>query len=874
MPEQFQRIRDWLAAGAESSDAPDVLSAHACCRRLVRAICNGRVDGRLGSADIVTLTAHVLRREQTKGEGRIPVLRVPAPGSSSGRVRWPELNDWTSASLGTRVEAGSLRLTPRRWEPTWLTNGTGDELSKPVFAEEYRRTYEEVSGDPFLRVIAQSRYRCDAQREAVRAVLSVPDGATLVVNLPTGAGKSICAYLPALMASDHGGVSIIVVPTTALALDQEKSVTPLISHPTAYVGGGTSSEEERRAGIRARIRDGSQRVVFSSPEGLLQGLRAAVYDAARRALIRFFVIDEAHMVDQWGDEFRSSFQELAGLRTDLQRHVPVKARAFTTLLLSATTTETVLDTLETLFAEPGPFDLISAAQLRPEPAYWTVPARDGEAQAIIVMDALAHLPRPLILYVTEPAEANLWSQRLRAAGYGRLDVISGQTPNEHRSRVIQRWRADDTDIIVATSAFGLGVDKADVRAVVHATLPENVDRFYQEVGRGGRDGGASLSLVVYTPRDIERAKRLNTKKIIGIERGQERWTRMFDGRADLGAERCRIPIDVQPSRRPGDIEMENDLNRAWNIRTLTLMSRARLISLDAEAPPALSTAATDDLTPLTPAETRRRHEQALEDFNRRRVIRLRHHGTVSTTVWRRNVEPVRQKTYQSDVRSHQLMLEFLRGFRCVGDILSDAYSVSPRTDGYDRRGIAVAAACGGCEYCRANRRERFADPLPTPYPSWPVAARVGEVLNGLRTADGGIAVFYDELPVHRLIQFVRWVIAQGVRVAVMPQVSLVELQSSLYEQGGSGEPVFTYALEGFRFIQSPPLPSLTYLPQHQKLSAMIQQSVDSNDATHPLRILLVPNSTRDSIGGSHRLLRHVLHCTTLNFNELSIRAGL
>ena len=101
------------------------------------------------------------------------------------------------------------------------------------------------------------------------------------------------------------------------------------------------------------------------------------------------------------------------------------------------------------------------------------------------------------------------------------------TPEGERSSLLDAWNGDEVDIVVATSAFGLGVDKPDVRAVIHATCPEDIDRYYQDVGRSGRDGFASFSLVVRTDRDLRDARNLAVPRFIGVERGLERWSAMF-----------------------------------------------------------------------------------------------------------------------------------------------------------------------------------------------------------------------------------------------------------------------------------------------------------------------------------------------------------
>src|SRR5262249_23315383 len=148
-----------------------------------------------------------------------------------------------------------------------------------------------------------------------------------------------------------------------------------------------------------------------------------------------------------------------------------------------------------------------------------------------------------------------------------------------------------------TSAFGLGVDKPDVRAVVHAALPEGVDRLYQEVGRGGRDGLPCLSLLVWTRGDWRTAKSLVSPTLISTERGRERWRAMFHADVPLpgSGERFRVRLTTLPSKRPRDIDMTNEEHRRWNLRTLLLMDRAGLVQLSWDQGPNRSDS--EDTTP-------------------------------------------------------------------------------------------------------------------------------------------------------------------------------------------------------------------------------------------------------------------------------------
>ncbi|MBK6781945.1 MAG: DEAD/DEAH box helicase [Gemmatimonadetes bacterium] len=189
---------------------------------------------------------------------------------------------------------------PAKWHPQWLPANAGQVILDPLLREDARRSFTEVDGDPFLSLVNLKRYRCEAQREAVRATLSVPEAATVVVNLPTGSGKSLCAQLPGLLKTMTPGLAVIVVPTVSLALDQERSLRPLLGHESAYVGGEDPGSREQNESIRRRILTGEQRIVFTSPEAALGSLHGALCSAAIAGMLRVIAIDEAHMVEQWG----------------------------------------------------------------------------------------------------------------------------------------------------------------------------------------------------------------------------------------------------------------------------------------------------------------------------------------------------------------------------------------------------------------------------------------------------------------------------------------------------------------------------------------------------------------------------------------------
>src|SRR5262245_57304709 len=159
-----------------------------------------------------------------------------------------------------------------------------------------------------------------------------------------------------------------------------------------------------------------------------------------------------------------------------------------TFLFSATMTAECRRLLRQLFSEREQTREFVCQRLRPEIRYYSRMLENLVDRERAVTEALWHLPRPAVLYVTERAEAEHFFNHFSQQGFRRIGCFHGDTPNATRRDLLKRWKANELDLIVATSAFGVGVDKSDIRAVVHACFPENLDRYYQEVGRGGRDG--------------------------------------------------------------------------------------------------------------------------------------------------------------------------------------------------------------------------------------------------------------------------------------------------------------------------------------------------------------------------------------------------
>lgn len=597
---------------------------------------------------------------------------------------------WEQVGLQASAAAAGIHVTPVAWRPGWLIQHDDHGVDAFATSEALLREFnaKDCEGDPFLRSVGRTSYRSRGQRAAVRAALSTPAGGTLVVALPTGEGKSMIFQLAQAVGFVGGryvegrGVTLVVVPTVALAVNHEQEAVKVcgLSKPLAFQGGS----DTQNGIIAERIAEGSQGLCFASPEAACGRLREPLRRAAEAGHLRALVVDEAHLVDQWGTGFRTEFQELSGLRRELVAAAAAPGQRMRTLLLSATLTDSSLETLRALFGTDGDFESLSAVLLRPEPDYWVAAVASETTRAEQVMEALHHAPRPAVLYVTEVAEAEAWRQRLSAAGFRRLRKLDGKTSRGEREDIVGQWRDGLLDLVVGTSAFGLGIDYGHARSVIHACVPETLDRFYQEVGRGGRDGRASFSLIAPTAKDFAIAGRINAQKVIGLDRGMLRWTTMFERKVTTGDDRFAVRIDGRPGADDRDIDMFGDTNTDWNLRVLALLARAGLVRLLGTPYPRLE------------PEGEWLEIEILDD----------RHLDIGT--WRQRVEPVRREGWNAGRRNLALMRTFLDDDRCPAELLEELY-------GADR----IGRACSRCNVCRADpaRRHR-ATPVGEPRAPW------------------------------------------------------------------------------------------------------------------------------------------------------------
>lgn len=674
----------WPAAGGNAAQAGTV-------RRLGDALA-GLGSGDSGWRDVVTLTHQILLRAQALGNTN----RLPVPL----RAGLPTREQWREGGLDVVFDGERVLLRGVPWAPAQecaaAEKAALDQVRHAVLGTDspMRRALDNTPADPFwTQVSGYHHYLSRGQQQAARSLAMMPPGETAIVCLPTGHGKTPVALAACLLAGAHGGVSVLVVPTVVLAIDMERRIRSLLARNNpqanqrryAYVG---SLDDAAKQQIRDDIVSGRQRVVVASPEAVTMGLQAALLEAASAGHLHYLVLDEAHLVEQWGNDFRTAFQSLAAQRRNwISAAGPLRAPR--TVAMSATLTQQQVNTLENLFGRPREAKLVWASELRQEPAYFIDSFPGEEERAEAVLEAVMRLPKPMALYVARREDARLWLQHLREAGLLRVATVHGDSTEDERRTALNGWagRINDTpvttqfDVIVGTSAFGLGVDLTDVRTVIHACLPETVDRYYQEVGRGGRDGSPSLAYLATAPADRGIAHSLNRQKLISAPTAWERWWEgMFLQRPRTDSVLYRLNMTHRPARLAEGYKR----HRSWNEQILNFMVRAGLIEILPPAPPR-----------RTPGEDDQAWDRRLNAFYEQAPdlvdVDLKDGQTNNPAYFANAINRVREDIKVAQDSALQLMEHLLLRRRCLADDLVEYYTV---------HGYFTMPACRGCPSCR------------------------------------------------------------------------------------------------------------------------------------------------------------------------------
>jgi ATP-dependent DNA helicase RecQ len=299
--------------------------------------------------------------------------------------------------------------------------------------------------------------------------------------MPTGGGKSLCFQLPALM---RPGVTVVISPLIALMRDQVRGLREAGVEAGALTSGNTDEETE---GVFAALDAGRLRLLYMAPERLASG---GTLQLLRRIGTSLIAVDEAHCVSQWGHDFRPDYLRIGELRRALR----VPLAAFT----ATADAETQGEIVARLFDGQAPETFLRGFD-RPN-IHLAFAVKDQPRRQVLTF-AAARKGQSGIVYCGTRAKTETLAAALREAGHAACHYHGGMEADDRRE-VEARFQREDGLIVVATVAFGMGIDKPDIRWVAHADLPKSIEAYYQEIGRAGRDGAPAETLTLYGPEDI------------------------------------------------------------------------------------------------------------------------------------------------------------------------------------------------------------------------------------------------------------------------------------------------------------------------------------------------------------------------------------
>ncbi|MDY3350992.1 DNA helicase RecQ [Riemerella anatipestifer] len=332
------------------------------------------------------------------------------------------------------------------------------------------------------------------QQEAIISTLL--SGKDVFVLMPTGGGKSLCYQLPALISE---GTAIVVSPLIALMKNQVDAVNGLSSEEGVAHVLNSSLNKTQIKQVFSDINSGRTKLLYVAPESLI---KEDYLDFLKQANISFVAIDEAHCISEWGHDFRPEYRNLKGI-IDKIANVPVIA-------LTATATPKVQDDIQKTL---GMSDAIVFKESfnRPNLFYEVRPKVDVEKEIVKFINK--NKGKSGIVYCLSRKKVEEFAQTLQVNGINALPYHAGL---DQKTRVANqdKFLMEECDVIVATIAFGMGIDKPDVRFVIHYDFPKSLESYYQETGRAGRDGGEGHCLAFYDPKDIEKLEKFLAQKSV------------------------------------------------------------------------------------------------------------------------------------------------------------------------------------------------------------------------------------------------------------------------------------------------------------------------------------------------------------------------
>ena len=334
----------------------------------------------------------------------------------------------------------------------------------------------------------------DGQEQIVDALL---DGRDTLCIMPTGAGKSMCYQIPALL---FDGVTIVVSPLISLMKDQVGSLVQS-GVPAAYINSSLSYPQFLR--VLSNVEHGKYKIIYVAPERLLTD---GFLDTCKKIKISMVAVDEAHCVSQWGQDFRPSYLKIISFVESLANRPIVGA-------FTATATNDVKEDIKKILRLENPFEFTTGFD-RPNLFFGVIKSSSKDEKLIDLIRERGD--RSGIVYCATRKNVESVCELLCVYGFSAARYHAGLDEYERRKNQ-EDFVFDRKNIMVATNAFGMGIDKSNVTYVIHYNMPKNIESYYQEAGRAGRDGGEADCILLYSPKDV----RLNRFMIENSEGNDE-----------------------------------------------------------------------------------------------------------------------------------------------------------------------------------------------------------------------------------------------------------------------------------------------------------------------------------------------------------------